>query len=102
MTADDEMMIVRDFLKSSKHANFYIRNKHSVDLNWFMIKKIMNPRQVTKDFKRQGCGKKSYKTYMTRFKQDILRDNNSTPSTFSSTDNFIGCASNRCLCICCT
>lgn len=56
-TADDELIIVRDFLKSSKHANFYIRNKHSVDLNWFMLKKILNPRQVTKDFKRQGCGK---------------------------------------------
>ena len=53
--------------------------------------------KVTKDPRRQERGEKSHETYMKRLKEEILKDNqlstssftdNSTPSTSSSTDNY--------------
>ena len=53
--------------------------------------------KVTKNLKRQERGKKIYKTYIKRLKENILRDNhlstfsfadNSTSSTSSSMDTY--------------
>lgn len=56
-----------------------------VDLRYYVMLKItMNktPRQVTKNPKRQNLGKRSNDTYMKRLKEDILKDNQLSASSF--------------------
>ena len=48
------------------------------------MKKI--PKQVSKDPRRQECGKKSHEKYMKRLKNDTLKENQL--STFFSTNSF--------------
>ena len=87
---DDELVIVMDFLKSSKYACLYIRNEHTHEF------KVLNhadgqnrnqrtQTQVTKSTTRKEHGKKSEKAYMKRLKVNILKDNQ--PCTSSTTDN---------------
>ena len=38
---DDQLVIVRDFLRTSKHAYSYIRNEHLVDLMYLIVHEVI-------------------------------------------------------------
>ena len=104
---DDELVVVRDFLRTSKHACLYVPNEHPRGFNvlthvwgdyflsvYLKINMDKTSQKVTKDPRIQERGKKSYETYMNKIKEKILEElsipsstGNSMSSTSISTGN---------------
>ena len=84
---NDELIAVKEHLKNVKQACLYIRNEYRRGFNLF--KQKMSEDRVTKqkDPKRQATGRKGHEKYMTKLKEDILKNVANGGSSSSNSTN---------------